>query len=38
MRHYGVYTTLPVNTAEGERQAKELLDSHPKDASRYSLF
>ncbi|CAM3117548.1 MULTISPECIES: hypothetical protein [Vibrio harveyi group] len=49
MRHYGVYTTLPekcptigvhfsVNTAKGERQAKELLDSHPKDASRYSLF
>ena len=35
MRHYGVYTTLPVSTAEDVRQAKELLDSHPKDASRY---
>ncbi|WP_345876123.1 hypothetical protein [Shewanella algae] len=29
LRHGGVYTTAPVGTDEGERQARELMASHP---------
>lgn len=30
LRHAGVFTTAHVSTEEGQRQAKELLDTHPR--------
>ncbi|TAH96178.1 hypothetical protein EYD19_24395, partial [Klebsiella pneumoniae] len=29
LRHGGVYTTAPVDTQEGQSQARELLATHP---------